>query len=208
MTSQPKNHAEQVQAVWFDPTVYDAVRHGPPYLPETRAKVAGEVNVGQMLASYADQYGPLGWLAALLGAMRSVALVHQTHHWQTSGQSFYGDHLLFERLYNDSLPFIDQVAERAVGLGTIDLVDPVKQASQIARCVDMCCAGYVGSLPSLSLLLEEHLVEAIRLARASLEANGLLTDGTDNLLQGLADKHEEFVYLLKQRATADYSYAR
>jgi hypothetical protein len=42
-----------------------------------------------------------------------------------------------------------------------------------------------------------------------LRQANLLTDGTENLLQDVADKHEEFVYLLKQRAGASqYSYAR
>jgi hypothetical protein len=41
-----------------------------------------------------------------------------------------------------------------------------------------------------------------------LESKGQLSSGTDNLLQGIADKHEEFVYLLKQRCSSKVSYDR
>jgi hypothetical protein len=41
-----------------------------------------------------------------------------------------------------------------------------------------------------------------------LEQKGQLSNGTDNLLQGVADKHEEFVYLLKQRCLTKVSYDR
>jgi hypothetical protein len=59
----------------------------------------------------------------------------------------------------------------------------------------------------VSLNVERCVLDCIKTARSSLEGKSQLTDGTDNLIQGVADKHEEFVYLLQQRQggrTASY----
>jgi hypothetical protein len=64
---------------------------------------------------------------------------------------------------------------------------------------------------TVSLAVEQCVVACLKDARGSLESKGQLTDGTDNLLQGVSDKHEEFLYLLQQRQggrTASYSYRR
>jgi DNA-binding ferritin-like protein len=163
----------------------------------------------------ASEYqGALGWLAALLTVLKSASWMHQTHHWQTRGQSYYGDHLLFDRLYNDSVPFLDQVAERTIGLGSPSLVDPVIQAKHLAWCISNCYEGTKADegpngMVQLSLQMEQSVLEAIKVVLKELSGAGVLSDGTENLLQGIADKHEEFVYLLKQRADATpYSYAR
>lgn len=207
------SHDDQIQAVWFDPTVYDAVRHGPPYLPEAVGlKTASNELAGMYVTAHGS--GPASWLAAILVMLKASSQIHQAHHWQTNGPSFFGDHLLFERLYNDSLPFIDQVAERAVGMADGSVVDPVKQASMVAHCVSVLHGGVEGEgadrMAAVSLNAEHQLLDATKLAKQTLEQMGSLSEGTDNLLQGMADKHEEFVYLLKQRVTgtAKYSYAR
>ena len=38
-------------------------------------------------------------LVGLLGLFHAVFWLHWTAHWQTNGDPFYGNHLLFERLY-------------------------------------------------------------------------------------------------------------
>ena len=230
----------QIQVVWFDPTGYDPLRHGPPYLPELRdievpsppkamklaskqreqvwhwVKQAQVADVAEVLRGFAQEYeSDFAWLAALLVAIRAASMIHQSHHWRTKGGHFYADHLLFERLYNDSQEHIDRLAERTVGLGAPPLVEPIKQADQIGVCVRAAYASISGDFPVpdfyavVSLQKEYRVLEAVRVVRAALEQSGNLTDGTDNLLQDLADKHEEFVYLLKQRVSGtSYSYAR
>jgi DNA-binding ferritin-like protein len=126
--------------------------------------------------------------------------------------AFYGDHQLFMRLYEDSQAFIDSVAEKTVGLGNPSLVDPVIQAKHLAYCVAKCYEGAEegpNGMIQISLRKEYCVLEAVRVVLHELGEAGILSDGTENLLQGIADKHEEFVYLLKQRADGtSYSYAR
>lgn len=189
---------------------------------QQKAQVQGWVKQAQMksevepyLRSMAESYhgGPLGWMSALLTCLRSASLIHQTHHWQTRGLAFYGDHQLFMRLYEDSQAFIDSVAEKTVGLGNPSLVDPVIQAKHLAYCVSKCYEDAKAEegpngMVQISLQKEYYILEAVKVVLHELGEAGILSDGTENLLQGIADKHEEFVYLLKQRLDASYSYAR
>ncbi len=50
----------------------------------------------QELFQQTDDYSELAILLALL---RSLNILHQSHHWQSEGNQFYSDHLLFQRLY-------------------------------------------------------------------------------------------------------------
>jgi hypothetical protein len=167
-------------------------------------EVVGEAQA--LLESMVADYGAtkMAELAALVAYLRALSTVHQTHHWQTRGCSYYGDHLLFERLYNTANGEVDGVAEKAVGTGQHLLVQPIMQTAhlgQVLKClyngapVDPDPTGYV----ALSLRAELCFMVFLQLVYAHLETNGGLSLGVDNMLQGIADKHEESLYLLRQR---------
>jgi hypothetical protein len=126
-----------------------------------------------MLNGYAG--APAAELGVLLSALKALAVVHQSHHWQTRGVTYYGDHLLFERIYGNVDGEVDGIAEKAVGFGPHLLVQPI-------------------------VVSTHQLMVLLHLAYAGLEKSGLLSLGVDNRLQGIADKHEENIYLLQQRA--------
>lgn len=221
-------HPESIYAMWHDPLAYDHMKMGPPYLPDLKVRMASDARaqiralveqeappLAQIVSHLIGDYQgiPMAELGALLSCLRAGSLVHQTHHWQTRGDTSYGDHLLYERLYNDSQAFIDQIAERAVGAGNHLLVHPVIQASQVAALVKHFCGDILSDptpdqYAAISLITEIRLLSALNIVYAALEQKGALTKGTDNLLQGVADKHEEFIYLLKQRCMTKTSYDR
>lgn len=116
-------------------------------------------------------------LAQLLATARAVAFVHQAAHWQTRGGHFYGDHLLFERLYNESQDFIDELAERTVGSGALPLVGTHPQISAIRHAIDR-------QVPQGANTPQQ-------LVQISFEAERALVE--------LSDLHEQFIYLLQQR---------
>lgn len=206
-------YQESLQVVWHDPTRYDPQRHGPEYLPrvkmattlkkEARALAASLINP-KVCTRVASSMKPL---SSVLAVLRAAAMVHQTHHWQTSGAQYYGDHLLFERLYDESQPFIDQVAERAVGAGSVALVNSLDQAKVIYELIPLMCSGSDDPEEMVrdSLKTESLVVGVVDAAITMLEGTGSLSNGTDNLLQGVSDLHEGFVYLLKQRAQSPWS---
>lgn len=215
--------AGSIWSIWHDPTAYDHMQVGPPYLPDTkRAKIGAASDTtlaaqfgtldllgpqrDQMIALMVDAYeAPMAELAALLACLRAAAQLHQTNHWRIKGAAFYADHQLFDRLYKDSLPMIDQVAERAVGQGSQRLVNPTIQAGQVFSLVTFFSGGLDTAEPGpqecvgMSLDAEKATIQFIDTVYKRLQSKGQLSSGTDNLLQGVADKHEEFVYLLQQR---------
>lgn len=224
----PERIAQSTHAMWHDPTIYDPFMHGPPYLrgvvqagqgKKAAAKFAS-LDLDMFCAEMCAEYGPgspAAELGVLLAWLRAAAHVHQTHHWQTRGQAYYADHQLFERLYNESLPMIDGLAERGLGLDPNTghmLVAPLMQAGQMTRVIaalyntEVAAAG-AERYPALSLTMEKNVLAVVTLLRSRMESESRLSLGTDNLLQDIADKHESFVYLLQQRTkTAGYNYGR
>lgn len=209
------NPAAEEDVVWHDPTRYDPILHGPPYMPTrlgTDAKgVSRRVASSKIHPKIARRLmGGAAPLSAVLSILRSASFLHQTHHWQTQGPSYYADHLLFDRLYNDSQAFIDQVGEKTVGLGQTELVDAVAQAQQVAQIIGVLAKSASGpnQLVETSLRMEALVLAVIDEAIGILRNSDSLTAGVDNLLQGVADQHETFVYLLQQRAATFYDYGR
>jgi len=196
----PADDASNV--IWQDPSAYNPYTQGPPYLPEVKtAKVA---SIQDIVSDAPDAALP-----ALVTVLRAVAMVHQTHHWLTYGSTYYADHLLFERLYNAFPEEIDKIAERAVGTGASKTaIHAGVQANQVARCVETLCGDgstfgegeNPDSFVATSLKAERWVLDSIKNVAESLKAVGQLSRGTDNLLQGVEDKHEEHVYLLTQRS--------
>jgi len=146
-------------------------------------------------------------LSVLLTQLRYLFLIHQTHHWISRGSSYYGDHLLFMRLYENIDDEIDALAEKMIGLGTIDSVSLFLQIAQVNKLIQ----GY-GSLSTVptqdelarrSLAAEMSFLKYVARAVDQLKSVNVLTRGLDNLLAGIEDKHEEHVYLLKQRCTSE-----
>lgn len=194
---------------------------GPPYLPVTATQRNEARKFAQRRAAYydvgtPDKYAPLSFLLALL---RAAYMIHQTAHWQTRGGHYYGDHTLLQRIYEDSLEGIDGIAERTIGLGVPEHVCPVKQVQTIQSIIGTVCRGTSApdaeALMRRSLDVESLIIQTISQVKAVIDASGGLTEGLDDLLQGTASKHEEFVYLLKQRiepnrrfASAGYVYDR
>jgi DNA-binding ferritin-like protein len=135
-------------------------------------------------------------LSRMIALLRAVQIIHHTAHWQTAGVTFYGDHLLFERLYSGITEEFDGLAEKAVAYCGVGAVDAAAQVGMIAEVI----ATVTGTdIVRKSLAAEQAVQDEIEECRAALEAAGELPLGLDNFLQGLADSHETAIYLLQQR---------
>lgn len=156
----------------------------------------------QKLAQESKPDKDLKPLSVLLGCLRAASHIHQTHHWQTSGD--YSDHLLFQRLYEESQGFIDDVAERVIGAANADMVDAVEQVDLIGKIVHeaykMTPGNSSDDMVQRSLVVEGMILKKVEETINELSSYESLSPGISNLLEGIADKHETFVYLLKQRA--------
>lgn len=135
-------------------------------------------------------------LSRLLGMLRALQWMYQTAHWQTQGDQFYGDHLLFERLYAGLGEEIDGLAEKLVAMAGPETVNPGPQGAHLASFIQEW-QGWGGSPFFIGLKAEQNLQEAIK----GLLSDPSLSTGMENFLQGLADTHETNIYLLLQRAS-------
>jgi DNA-binding ferritin-like protein len=141
---------------------------------------------------------PADRLTDVLAALRALHWSHWTTHWQVSGKSFYGDHLLFERLYSD--PIVDEIdgtAERIVAYVGPSAVSAGNIMSRSQAFVD---AWATESCPYRRALKAEKDTQAsIKLAYEALKKSGQITLGLDDWLMGLASAHDTNVYLIQQR---------
>jgi hypothetical protein len=167
-----------------------------------RVKVVPNTNV--VFSNLVGQWGGKSYaeLSVLLAAYRAMTIVHQSGHWACKGDSFYGDHLLLERVYGEANGFIDQIAEKLVGLSGESLVDPKLQLMQMNSIFDAC--NFAPSMSEKDIIFRSLLIEQMVLvftlaAITDLKENFILTQGLENFLQGLCDSAENRCYLLKQR---------
>jgi len=155
-----------------------------------------------LFVTYGDaKYAELGVFIDLL---RALSLLHHTHHWQTQGSQFYGDHLLYQRLYELADGQIDMVGEKAVGLGSADLVLARHSLENMRRYIEAIEDSDMMDAPALkmakrSLLAEKSFITAGEKMMDQLKSKGLLTRGVEQLLGTILDQHEGLLYLLKQR---------
>jgi DNA-binding ferritin-like protein len=141
--------------------------------------------------------GPCLVLQQVLAHLKALAWVHWTCHWQVQGDPFYGDHQLFERLY-DALPdSIDALAEKIVFLYGRDAVDPIILEELSLQVLKKNLSSKSLYLKALSM--EKSLQTLLNSAYKNLKSNNNLSLGMDDFIMSLANKHETHQYLLKQR---------
>ena len=125
--------------------------------------------------------------------LRGMALVHQNNHWAALS---FGDHLLFQRLYEETQEIVDEAAERVVGLCG-ELMYEGKE-SFIAAKFAAESKDSIKSLLESSLAVERYFSELVKKTYEHLKDNEELTLGLDDLLMSQASVGESHVYLLKQ----------
>lgn len=137
-------------------------------------------------------------LIAVHVALRVEEMLFHVYHWRSKGADYYGDHLLYQRLYQDRALEIDRIGEVLIALGGAPSVSP---AATIVGMQDLSArveATQGGDAVKGLALVNETL-------RRVNDANDMLGKGpyalsVNNVLAGFADKHLEALYLLKQRA--------
>jgi starvation-inducible DNA-binding protein len=160
------------------------------------------MNVDRIAIKVASELSPqsISSMVSMLALLEAAFMVNLTSHWQTNGSQYYGDHILLQRIYEDSEDFIDSLAERIMGLGgAIPAPQFTNVTAQFVSKLAPQSYDDPDQIMAASLTTEKVVVDALTNLRANLETTGELTDGLDNLLQGISDKHEEFLYLLQQR---------
>lgn len=139
----------------------------------------------------------------VLAYLRAIQWYAWTSHWQASGDTFYGDHLLLNRLYdgrgggpkiNDQ---IDDLGERIVAYFGPKQVDPGSINKLTGQIIETHQTG--DKFKSL-YSLEEGCQNAIRVAwKANQKSGAHMSLGLDDYLMALADQRDTAIYLLGRR---------
>jgi DNA-binding ferritin-like protein len=141
--------------------------------------------------------------AELLRELHALLLAQQRNYWSThqqvAGPNYYGDHLLFERLYSGLTDQIDGLAERMVALFGPEIVDNVDVARRTTAWLERW--SKTRDPIRRALLSETDAQGQFRAVYDGLKAAGTLSLGMDDFLMGLASEHDQNTYLLQQRAS-------
>lgn len=135
--------------------------------------------------------------ALYIASLKAIALIHQHSHWTTKGATFYGDHLLFERLYDAAFKDLDLAAEKFLGVFGDECLDYEFQIELLAK-VMLKYKNLESSPLEMSLKVEKDFLKFSKDAYDCFEEEGKLTLGLDDMIMAIASQREESVYLLQQ----------
>lgn len=138
----------------------------------------------------------LVYLQGVLAYLRSMYLAYQTAHWQITGDPAYGNHLLFQRLYEGVQGEVDTLAEKMVGMFGSVAVDLAQQAALM----DTVQQGFsqVADLHERGIRMEEDLQSILKEVYDAIKALGTMTLGLDDYLMATASAHDTNLFLLQQ----------
>lgn len=140
-------------------------------------------------------------LQEFFGLLHALYWSHWTAHWQVQGNPFYGDHLLFERLYQGVVEEIDTLAEKMVARFGPAAVDPVDHFPVTQAWIDRWST--VESPYKRALLAESDFQGSAKKVYDSIKEVGAMSLGLDDFLMAIANDHETHMYLLQQRLRTD-----
>lgn len=135
--------------------------------------------------------------ALYIATLKAMTLIHQHSHWTTNGSIFYGEHLLFTRIYESAQENLDTAAEKFIGLQFEGVMDYDYQNDLLGKVLSKY-SKLEGSPLEMSLAIEKEFVAFSRGAYDCFEAEGKMTLGLDDMLMAIANKREESIYLLQQ----------
>ena len=157
------------------------------------------------LDDYVVMPSPSEVISAYIGFLRAYHLWMHGAHNVTKGPSFAGDHVeLYGKIYNEVQDAIDGVIEKGIGVYQDESIAcPMKIVEDAALLLsewESPSEQAADRIADLALEYSKMLVSIGEGTSKMLDSMEALTYGTDNLLAGLVDTHESYVYLLQQRS--------
>ena len=137
----------------------------------------------------------------LLCTLRTMYVHYQNLHWESKGANFYGDHLMYQRLYESVAKETDQLAEKILGLtGQTKWISDLHTFQHGYDTLQIWYEITQGEdAVSRAFFSEMYFLEQLDYIKAECEETGNLTYGLDDLLSSFASQHEANTYLLRQR---------
>ena len=142
--------------------------------------------------------------SAYIGFVRAYHLWMHGAHNVTKGTGFGGDHeLIYGKIYVETQEAIDMVIEKGMGIyqdeGIACPMRILENAAMILNDWESPSGHDAERIADLALEYTKQLVSVGTGTSEILKEMGALSYGTDNMLAGLVDTHENYAYLLQQR---------
>jgi len=134
-------------------------------------------------------------LQEALALLRAQQWNYWSSHWQAQGDNAYGNHLLFQRLYEGMEDRIDALAEKIVGYFGAEAVDDSLIIEKTQKWIKKWEGG---ELVSRAILSEHDMQSTFKTAYDRLKDDDALSLGLDDYLMAAANDHETNLYLLQQ----------
>lgn len=132
-----------------------------------------------------------------LNFLRAIYQTHHDNHWKCQGNDFYGNHLMFKKLYENTLEHVDEVGEKLIGVykgKDIISTDP----ESIGKIVEQYQAEKYGNdCVRSSLEIENAFLKLSKDVYDKLDQEDSLTLGVDDMIMSISNDHEVHVYLLE-----------
>ncbi len=157
--------------------------HGQPQLGQRARELQPYGEVSRRLPVALDETVRRASVEALnqtLADTTALRDLYKKHHWQVSGPTFYGLHLLFDKHYQEQAGLADTIAERIQSLGGVSIAMPhdVAEMTRISR-----PPRRREEVPvQISRLLEAHQTILEEAHKSAAEAAARGDDGTNDLL--------------------------
>jgi DNA-binding ferritin-like protein len=127
----------------------------------------------------------------------------QAAHWISKGSSFYGDHLMFEKIYNELGGEMDAYAEKIIALSSDEVVNPIEvlrmAAERLPKVIEFSGDHDGDDLTMYAINSEKYVLSELEKLYDMLKEQNETTMGLDDLLMEIHNNHESHIYLLKQR---------
>lgn len=142
-------------------------------------------------------------IQSYLAIMKALQMYYQHAHWISKGEPFYGDHLIFSRLYDSMSGGIDVLGEKMVGMcgdSSVSAKTVCELMCEVLSKTDDMSENTLGiELVTEALKLEKLFLDETKTLYKDMKESGSLTLGWDDMLMSLANEHESNAYLLGQR---------
>ena len=141
-------------------------------------------------------------LGIMTGLLKGAAHLFQSFHWQTGAKQFYGDHLLYERMYEELGELVDRMAEKAVAFSSGPVVSPSATVKVVAALVDTV-ESKVFENKDVNAKKAHYTVKAVmhcmEILFENLKQTNKVSLGIETVVADSVDKLEEFCYLISRR---------
>jgi len=117
-------------------------------------------------------------------------------HWRAKGPNYYGNHLLFDRLYTDLTEEIDTLAEKIVGYFGEDAVENTVISEKTNNWLQKW--SDIKDPVDRAIQTEKDMQNIFKAAYERLKEADDMSLGLDDFLMATANAHETNLYLLQQ----------